>query len=225
MTTIALIPARGGSKGLPDKNLAQIGGKSLIAHAITVAEAVKKIQEIVVSSDSDPILDEARAHGATPVRRPDELATDISSTEDVIRHHLKERPDISVVVALQPTSPLRLPSDVEQCLDALAAAPTALTVTPLHHPAEWIYQIDEEGLLLPLLGWEQSTSRRQEGRSLFMPNGAVYATRADHLRAGGKLVDEMTRAVLMPRERSVDIDDAVDLALARTLYEAGVGSR
>jgi sugar O-acyltransferase (sialic acid O-acetyltransferase NeuD family) len=219
MVSVALIPARGGSRGLAGKNLAPVRGRSLVARAVEVARAVSGIDAVVVSSDDDAILEEGRRAGATVTRRPAELATDEATTDAVVRHFLTERPDVDVLVLLQPTSPLREPQDVRRCLDALAAVPTAATVAPAGHPAEWLFRLTDGSLLEPLLGWDRLVGRRQDAEPAYALNGAVYAARADHLRAGGKLVGPDTVAVPMPAERSVDVDDRIGLALASVLSE------
>ncbi|HEY8340090.1 MAG TPA: acylneuraminate cytidylyltransferase family protein [Egibacteraceae bacterium] len=220
MTTLALVPARGGSKGLPGKNLALVGGRTLVARAVEAALAVARIDEVAVSSDDAAILAEARRAGATPLHRPAALAGDEATTIDLVRAVLAERDDVDVLVVLQPTSPLREPVDVERCLDALTQAPAAATVCALNHPPSWLLRIDERGALEPLGGWDDVVRRRQDAAPVYALNGAVYAARAAHLRAGGELVGPLTAAVVMPPERSVDVDDALDLQLARVLAGA-----
>lgn len=218
MTTLALVPARGGSKGLPGKNLALVGGRSLVARAVDVALRVDRVDEVVVSSDADDILTAGRAAGAQTHVRPAALAADTAPTMDLIRALLAERPDVSVLVVLQPTSPLRAPEDVERCLDALAGAPAATTVSAVGHPSEWLMRIDAHRLV-PLAGWEGLARRRQEAEPVYELNGAVYTVLAAHVAAGGALVGPDTAAVVMPRERAVDVDDHLGLAVARALAE------
>ncbi len=217
MSVAALVPARGGSKGLPGKNLAEVGGLTLVERAVGVALATESIGEVVVTSDDDAILDAGERAGATRSRRPAELAGDATPTIDVVRHFLSDRPDVNTVVLLQPTSPLRNADDVRACLTALRSAPSAATVVGLDHPAEWTFRRDESGVLDPMMGWESMKRRRQDASPTFTLNGAVYAARADHLRSGGELVGPGTVGVVMPRERSVDIDDELDLEWARLL--------
>ncbi len=217
MTTLALVPARSGSRGLPGKNLAEVGGRSLVARAVDVAHQVPGLDEVVVSSDGEDILAEAARAGATALRRDPSLAGDATPTAAVVADVLAGRPGVVRVVLLQPTSPLRAPQDVVACLRALAGAPAAATVSPTPHPPEWLFRAGPAGALEPLLGWERMASRRQDVAPTYQLNGAVYAARADHLRAGGALVGPRTAAVVMPAERSVDVDDAVGLALARVL--------
>jgi len=214
MSTVALVPARGGSRGLPGKNLAEVGGRSLVARAVDVALAVPAIDRVAVSSDDDAILAEGARAGAEAVRRRGELAADDTPTAAVVADFLAASPDTAVLVLLQPTSPLRAPADVTACLRALDGAPAAATVAPAAHPAEWLFRRSPAGRLEPLLGWDGLVCRRQDAAATYALNGAVYAADAAWLRGGGPLLGPRTAAVVMPPERSVDVDDAVGLALA-----------
>lgn len=216
---LAVIPARGGSKGLPGKNLLRVAGRSLVARAVDVARSVEAIGEVVVSSDSSRILDEVIRAGARALRRPPALATDEATTIDVVRHVVDHYPGAEVVVILQPTSPLRIPADVEACLRVFDGRHSVVTVTLLDHPVEWTMRIDEDGRLEPVWGWDVPT-RRQDCEERYRLNGAVYVVPADTVRRGGPVVGPGTKAVVMPPERSVDIDSALDLQLARLLAGA-----
>jgi N-acylneuraminate cytidylyltransferase len=220
VATLALVPARAGSKGLPGKNLAEVGGRTLIARAVDVAQRCEVVDRVIVSSDGDDILAEANRTGAEAERRPQHLAADDSTIEDVVLDLLTRVSAVDIVVVLQPTSPLRLPSDIAACVAGLAEATTAATVTALSHPVEWTFRLGSGGRLEPILGWE-GVSRRQERPPAYQLNGAVYAARVAHLQAGGRLVGPETVGVVMPAERSVDIDTRYDLELARHLARVG----
>jgi len=207
-----------GSVRLPGKNLAKLEGRSLLARAIETAQASAGVHEVLVSSDGAEILDEARSLGAGAERRSDALATGSTTTSAVIDDVLSRRPDVTVLLVLQPTSPLRMPADVEACLVALQSHPAATTVTACDHPSRWTMTVDKDKLLVPRLGsW--SAARLADDASEVRLNGAVYAARAEYLRRGEPLVGPATVAVLMPRGRSIDVDDAFDLHLARLLVE------
>jgi N-acylneuraminate cytidylyltransferase len=180
---LALIPARGGSVRLPGKNLEQIGGRTLVEIAVRSGLAVANVDEVVVSSDSPEILADGLRAGATVEKREPALALSETTSREVIDDVLSRRPDVDVLILLQPTSPLRAPRDVTACLETLLRHPTAATVTTTDYPSAWTRTISPEGHLLP----------------------------------GGELIDERTAAVLMPRSRSIDVDDAFDLHLARLL--------
>jgi CMP-N,N'-diacetyllegionaminic acid synthase len=220
---VAFVPARGGSKGLPRKNLAEVGGVSLVGHAVRLAMGIAEIDEVVVSSDDEEILAEGRRHGARVDRRPSALASDTTSTIEVLREYLDREPEVEVLVLLQPTSPLRDATDVRACLVRLDETDSAVTVTDVEHPVQWTFELGASGRLEPVLGWEAVVGRRQEAGPAVRLNGAVYAVRAERVRAGRGLVDEGTIGVTMPAERSIDIDDELDLAMARWLHERREG--
>lgn len=211
---LALIPARGGSVRLPGKNLEQIGGRTLVEIAVRSGLAVANVDEVVVSSDSPEILADGLRAGATVEKREPALALSETTSREVIDDVLSRRPDVDVLILLQPTSPLRAPRDVTACLETLLRHPTAATVTTTDYPSAWTRTISPEGHLLP--GRDPRDLHLAEGSEVRL-NGAVYVARAGHLRSGGELIDERTAAVLMPRSRSIDVDDAFDLHLARLL--------
>lgn len=227
----ALVPARGGSKGLAGKNLRRLGGRSLLAWTLGVARQVPALDAVYVSTDDEAIAREATREGAEVVDRPAALASDESLVIDTIRHHLgawraEGRPP-EILVLLQPTSPFRTVADVEACLGALAdggrdsAATFRAAVT---HPAR-TWRIAADGLAEPFLagaagdGW----ARRQDLAPCYELNGAVYAFRAERLPAGapGPLFGRVA-AVTMPAVRSLDIDDELDLVAAEALLARGL---
>jgi CMP-N,N'-diacetyllegionaminic acid synthase len=175
------------------------------------------LDEVVVSSDDDAILAEARACGAVADRRDPELAADDTPTLTVLQDHLERHPDVEVLVLLQPTSPLRQPQDVRACLDALAGAERVVTVTPSEHPVQWTFRLTDDDRLDPVLGWDAVATRRQDTEPTYRLNGAVYVLRAEVIRRGDPLVGPGTAVVVMPPERSVDVDDELDLEVARLL--------
>lgn len=218
----AVVPARGGSKGLPGKNLTTIDGRSLVRIAVDVAHAVEQIDAVVVSSDAAAILREGVACGAHAVRRPADLATDETPTIDVLRDLFTQAAADTGVVVLQPTSPLRAVSDVAACVVALSEphVTSVVTVTPLEHPLEWTFRVDDVGRLRTD-GHERTVARRQDARPVYRLNGAVYATTVGYLREH-PLAGEGSRAVVMPPERSIDIDSSMDLVVARAMTAAVV---
>jgi CMP-N,N'-diacetyllegionaminic acid synthase len=196
-----------------------LGGVSLVGRAVRLAQRVAVIDEVVVSSDDDDVLQEAQSHGATADRRLPQLAQDDTPTLDVVRDFLRRHSAVDVIVLLQPTSPLRIAADVTACVSRLGEAVSVVTVTPVEHPPEWIFAVGEDGRLQPFGGWDALVGRRQDAPTRFRLNGAVYAVKADHVRTGGGLVDRQTLAVVMPAERSLDIDTPLDLEVARLLLE------
>ena len=219
----ALIPARGGSKSLPGKNLQILAGKSLLRWAVDVAKSVGAIDAVYVSTDDEAIADEGGRAGAEIAVRPPELATDASRVIDTIRHHLaawKSTPAApDVVVLLQPTSPLRLARDIEACLRPLSLGThdSAATFRPCRTYPQRLWRLADD-CATPFVDGPDRWLPRQELPELYEINGAVYAFLADRLpaTAGGPLFGRIA-PVLMPAERSVDIDTALDLVLAETI--------
>lgn len=224
MNILAVIPARGGSKGIQKKNLQKVCGESLIAHALNCVSKSKHVMDVVVSTDSPEILDHARSIGYTgDYLRPRELAQDKSVMVDAVLDVLSwavrnYNKDYEMVVLLQPTSPLRLSSDLDASLDAFIAAIDAtslVSVNVMHeHPVECV-AVSPDGwdyLVAPELS---SAGRQSYNQKYFFINGAIYICDCKFLRQSKSLIDH-TNSILyeMPRSRSVDIDTEEDLNLA-----------
>lgn len=210
---MAVIPARGGSKGLPGKNIRPLGGKPLITWTIEAARGARAVDQVILSSDDEAIMAAATAAGcAVPFRRPPELATDEAGSIDVVLHALDAVPGADIVVLLQPTSPLRTAADIDQALDRLAAtgAPAVVSVCAVEQNPHWMYRLSPEARLVPVMGDGPGFARRQELPDIFTLNGAIYAARVDWLRAHRSFVTGETVAFVMPQERSLDIDTAAD---------------
>lgn len=225
---LALIPARGGSKGLPGKNIRPLAGKPLIAWSIEAALAARHVLRVVVSSEDASILDHARAYGAeTPFVRPESLARDDTPSIDVVLHALDALPGFDWVVLLQPTSPLRTTEDIdaaiEQCLES--GAPACVSVCEAKASPWWMFSLDGDGRMRSFLPPEQRPARRQDLPALYALNGAVYVARVDWLRQTRSFLTEKTLAYVMPPERSVDIDTAFDFQLAACLIEQTMPAR
>lgn len=217
---LAVVPARGGSKGLPRKNVLDLGGRPLIAWTLTAAQQATHIDRCVVSTDDTEIASVARAHGGeVPFMRPAELAGDHAATMDTVFHVLDRLPGFDFVVLLQPTSPLRSAADIEQTLERMiaAGAPACVSVTEPAKSPYWSYRIDAHGRLVPLTDPAYTRVRRQDLPPAYVLNGAVYAARVDWLREQGSFLHPDTLAYPMPAERSLDIDTALDLRLAELL--------
>ncbi len=223
---LALIPARGGSVGLPRKNVRPLAGVPLIAHAIRIGHACQAIARTIVSTDDEEIAAVAKSYGGdVPFLRPAALATDTACVFDAIRHAvsaLEEAGDIPYddIVLLQPTSPLRLVADVDACLDALwrSGADSAITIYrhPQIHPRV-MYAVGADGTAIPVWSHPDRMPRRQELEPVAIRAGVVYAFRASLVRTGTDIYGRRTVAVEIPRERGVGIDDARDFALCEQL--------
>lgn len=222
--TIATVCARGGSKGLPGKNIRPFAGKPLIAHTIEQALACRGIDGVYVSTDDDAIAEAARAAGAiVPFRRPADLATDEAGKLPVIEHlvqHLEQQGQvIARVVDLQPTSPLRDSSDIEA---ALGVRPEADLVVSVSEAADSPYfNLVEQGADGQVhLCKGTGSLRRQDAPAVYALNGAIYVWRRSALAWAAErgLWSVSVVPYVMPRWKSVDIDDLEDFEYAQWLY-------
>lgn len=210
---LALIPARGGSKGIPGKNIANLAGKPLIAWTIEAARECPSIDSIVLSTDDPAIVEVAVEYGCSvPFTRPLELATDIASSIDVVLHALEQLPAFDVVLLLQPTSPLRTAADIEACLGLLSEAPAVVSLRPSDDHPYLIFEINENNSLTPYAKPATSQSlRRQDLPGAWCLNGAIYAADTAWLISQKSFISPQTAAYKMPIERSLDIDTPADL--------------
>lgn len=211
---LGVIPARGGSKGVPGKNIRLVAGKPLIALSIEQARNSLYIDRTVVSSDDQQIIAVARQWGGdVPFVRPVELATDEAPGMAPVLHALDQIPGYDYVVLLQPTSPLRLIADIDGCIQLCvsAGAPACVSVTPVTESPYWMFAVDAGSRLRSLLGLSSVGSRRQDLPQAYSINGAVYVARVDWLRKTGTFIAEETLGYVMPRERSIDLDTEQDL--------------
>jgi CMP-N,N'-diacetyllegionaminic acid synthase len=223
MQVLGVITARGGSRGLPGKNIADVAGKPLIGWTIAAARAARGLTRSIVSTDSAAIAAVARQCGAeVPFLRPPELARDETPHLPVLLHALDWMRDhagfdADYVMLLQPTSPLRNAADIEESL-ALAARHGAESVVamvePHGHPY-WCKTLAPDGRVVPLLPPYAGSLRRQDLPPALLPNGALYLVRTDFLRRTGGFYGERTYAYVMPPERSLDVDTAWELELVR----------
>lgn len=212
---LGLITARGGSKGLPRKNVLPLAGKPLIAWTIESAQASKYLDRIVLSSDDDEIMEVAKAYGCeVPFRRPARLAADDTPGIDPVLHALDQLEDFDYVVLLQPTSPLRTAEDIDGAIRKCVEdhAPSCVSVVEVGKPAHWMFTISEKQCLMPILdGGDDEVLRRQMAPSIYVLNGAVYVAEVRHVREVKRFLVKETLAYIMPKSRSVDIDTSLEL--------------
>lgn len=211
---LGVIPARGGSKGLPRKNLRLAGGKPLLAWTIEAAARSKYLDRFVLSSEDEEIIALARRLGCeVPFVRPAELAGDDVSAVDPVIHALREMPGYDYVVLLQPTTPLRTAEDIDGCI-AICYESKAGAVISVVNPQKspfWMLRKAEDGFLLPLISENFVRLQRQELPEVFLPNGAVYVSEREYLLNNRSFLADRTLGYSMPRERSIDIDTEMDL--------------
>ena len=213
MKMLGVIPARGGSKGVPGKNKKLMAGQPLIAYTIK-ATLPAGITKLIVSTDDEEIADIARKHRAeVPFMRPPELASDTAKSIDVAKHafHFMEQRDkvqYDAIMLLQPTAPFRTTEDIQKAIEILTTtgADSVISVVNVegHHPARMKY-IEEGKLIDPPFCEAYENQNRQELRPMYIKNGAIYLTRREtFLKDSYKGND--CRALVMPMERSVNID-------------------
>lgn len=212
---VAIIPARGGSKGVPRKNLRTYQNRSLLAHTISTARASQYIDAVVVSSEDPEILHEAKQQGAeVPFIRPSTLAEDSSPAIDCVLHALDHLPLYDYVILLQVTSPLRTTADIDNCLDYCMQqqAASCVSVTASSQHPFWMYTLNEQQQLTPLFS-DSTPTRRQDLPPIYVLNGAIYLANTDWLRKNKAFVTQETLAFQMPEERSLDIDEEFDFCI------------
>lgn len=224
-TILAIIPARAGSKRIPNKNIRKFLGKPLIAYTIGQAKKCKFVDRIIVDTDSAKVAKIARSYGAeVPFLRPPKLATGGAKVIDAIIHLLdrlknEQNYEPTHVMILQTTSPLREIKDIKACWNLMknTDTTTALTVCPTHPR---LYRMDEKQNIFLVNGSESQSSNIQEWRPAFVLNGCfVYIIKTPALRAEHKIITKNTKAVVCEKWRSVDLDEPEDWALAELLYK------
>jgi len=224
---LAVIPARGGSKGIPNKNIVPLLGKPLINWTIEAAKSSRYIDRLILSSDDPRICAVAEAAGCdVPFLRPAELATDEAQTVDVIIDALDRVPGFELVVVLQPTSPLRASADIDKCLELLVdcRAKTAVSVTPVEEHPFLMYSLGADARLDSFIKVGSARSlRRQELPPAFTLNGAIYVAEIGWLRESKLFVSPDAVGYVMPRAISIDIDEQSDLGRAAE-YLSSLGS-
>ncbi len=215
MKIISIIPARGGSKGLPRKNILDLSGKPLIAWTIEASLKSTYITKTVVSSDDDEILSIAADFGADSIRRPDELAQDMTPSEPVIEHVLQNIENISeydYLILLQPTSPLRDEKDIDTSLGILIEkkATSLISVKEIDNKILKAFKQDKNGYLEGISNNIFPFLRRQDLPKVFMPNGAIYIVSIKEFQNSKKLFTNKTIPYIMNEQNSFDIDTIED---------------
>jgi CMP-N-acetylneuraminic acid synthetase len=223
---LTVITARGGSKGLPGKNVQKFVGKPLIAWTIEAARGAKLGQHIIVSTDDMGIASVAAQHGASvPFLRPAELATDNSSSEAAVLHAIdffvRSGFRFPYVMLLQPTSPLRTAKDIDDAFAFMkcSSAPSCVSVCKNEHSAYNLFFLNENNTLSYVLP-PQKTARRQDHPKTYRANGAIYIVETEWFLKNKTFIGVETVAFIMPDERSVDIDNAMDFTIAAAMLDS-----
>ena len=226
MKNLAIIPARSGSKGLKDKNIKELCGKPLMACSIEAALKSGCFEVVHVSTDSERYAEIARGFGAdVHFLRSAEMSSDTADSWDVVVEVLKkyeaEGKVFDTVCVLQPTSPLRTSEDIRKAFGMFEekAANAVISVCEADHPPKWFHPLAEDGDMREFGGGEDLEKRRQDFKTYYRINGAIYLMRTDYfLEDHHNVFREKTYALIMDKRDSVDIDDIFDFEVAEALY-------
>lgn len=230
MYVLGIIPARGGSKSIPKKNIRLLADKPLIAHTIEVAKECKMLNRTVVSTDDVEIAEVAKKYGGdVPFMRPNNLSLDDTPMVPVLQHAVafienKDNIHVDVVVLLDPTSPFRRVEDIEACIKKIDRdnADSVVTVCEVEHNPYFVMMELNGDRLVPLIKSDKVITRRQDAPDVYRLNAAVYAIKRDVLMNENKIITDNTMAVIMPQELSAHIDHEIDFEFAEFLIEKGV---
>ena len=220
---LAIIPARGGSKGLPRKNMREIAGRPLIAWTINAAKENIYIDEVVVTSDDDEIITYSKSLGVSTVLRPPELATDDALASPVILHCLRQKLNFDLIIYLQPTSPLRTSAHINNALEALVRSKKqnligVVSVVKTTAIPERMYRYGSNGALVGIMPSQEHG--RQEIPTTYILNGAIYCAFRDPLiLAEGQFGKLELWPIVMEKHDSVDIDTGTDFEEAEAEFK------
>ena len=220
---LALIPARGGSKGLPRKNIRLLYGKPLIAWSIEQAKESKFVDKVIVSTDDSEIAKISKEYGAEiPFIRPQELATDEIKCIDVILHAIDFMNKIDtydIVLLLQPTSPLRIPKDIDNSIELLfeKKAKAIISVCETEHHPHQTNTLPDDGSMKDFRENENLNKNRQDFGKFYIDDGAIYLGFCTFLKKQRSFFGEGAFAYVIPKDRAVDVDSEADFRIAEAL--------
>lgn len=221
LSILAIIPARGGSKGVPMKNIRLFHGKPLLAWTIESAKKCQEIDRLLLSSDDEKIMEVARHYGCdVPFARPHELASDHATSMDVALHvlvNLEKKYD--VLLWLQPTSPLRTSDHIRAALEMVVHGnhTSCVSVCRTAKPPEWMFRLNTDHTLLPVVPRSPESGNRQAIPPAYVLNGAIYACSIPWLLQGKSFTDSHTKALVMEEYYSIDIDTELDFQLGELI--------
>jgi CMP-N,N'-diacetyllegionaminic acid synthase len=225
---LAIIPARGGSKRLPRKNILDLNGKPLIAWSIEAGLSSKYIDKVVVTSDDDDILNLSKSLGVEILMRPDYLASDTATTFDTIKHVIEKVANYDYIILLQPTSPLRDGLHIDEAIELLEnkKASAVISVCKMDHSPLWSNTIDKSLSMVGFLKDEVLNKRSQDLEKYYRLNGAIYICKTERYIEEKKFfLKDNIFAYKMDRKNSVDIDENIDLEIAKFLLRLGAISQ
>ncbi|MCG3717785.1 cytidylyltransferase domain-containing protein [Aliarcobacter butzleri] len=211
---LAIIPARGGSKGLPKKNIIDLAGKPLIAWTIETSLSSKYITKTIVSSDSDEILEVSKQYGSFILKRPIEFASDTSSSEVVVKHAMESMEEkFDYVILLQPTSPLRDTKDIDSAFEKFFSldATALISVCEYDNKILKAFKENEFGYIEGISNNKYPFMRRQDLPKTYMSNGAIYIIKVDKFLENNSFFTDKTISFIMDEIKSLDIDTKEDL--------------
>ena len=218
---LAIIPARGGSKRLPRKNVLNLNGKPLIAWSIEAAQKSKYISKTVVTSDDEEILNIAKAYRVDTIKRPKELASDTATTFEAIEHAIQSSEEIyEYIMLLQPTSPLRDTKHIDEAIALLNVkdADAIVSVCEMEHSPLWSNTLDDDLSMKDFLKEEVLNKRSQDLQKYYRLNGAIYICKREKLlEAKSFFLKDKIFAYLMDRRASIDIDEELDYEICQLL--------
>ena len=223
---LSVIPARGGSKGFPRKNIANLAGIPLIAWTIKASLNSKYITKTIVSSDDKEILEVSIKYGAEIIRRPDDLANDTATSESVVKHaidYLKSIEEVfDIVILLQPTSPFRDYMDIDNAFEIMFNSNATATISVFEFDNKILKNFEKktDGFLKGVSNNKYPFMRRQDLPSVYMPNGAIYIIKVAAFEAKNSFFTDRVSNYLMPQDKSLDIDCAEDFIRAESILNA-----
>jgi len=220
-TFFSIIPARGGSKRLPNKNILPLAGKPLICYTVEASLQTNRIDKTIVTTDSDQIIDIVKDYDIDIIKRPDYLATDTATTNDVILHvlsTLQNQPDF--IILLQPTSPLRNTRHINEAIDLLLSknADAVISVCEMDHSPLWANTLPKDLSMANFLRDEIKNRRSQDLPTYYRINGAIYICNTSHFMKERTLfLADKIFAYIMPRQVSIDVDNSYDFVVSAAL--------
>lgn len=219
-TFLAIIPARGGSKRLPRKNILDLNSKPLLAYSIEAGVKSKYIDSVVVSSDDEEILEIAKKYNATLIERPEFLASDTATTFDAIKHTIENSDSYDYIVLLQATSPLRNATHIDEAIELLVVknADAIVSVCEMDHSPLWSNTLSKDLSMKGFLKDEVLNKRSQDLERYYRLNGAIYICKTEKLlQEKSFLLKENIFAYKMDRNYSIDIDEEIDFKIAEII--------